>query len=129
MNNKSRILFFLCLFLLLAPMLRLGMIRDWYSPETNEVYVLVNLINKYDSKISDVGVRIYIPDLGQELYARTTRDITLGRKETDSRVVVFSVPNGAKPGLYLAKVTATSDSYRDTKFTYLYVGSPLVNSY
>jgi len=82
--------------------------------ELNEGYFTVR--NTHDVKVKDVNVKLYIYDLGY-MYLSSEEDIS--RRDHTLKRMFIQIPDKAKPGLYLTKITVSNDDFKDTQHVYL----------
>lgn len=91
----------------------LGMIRGLDPVTPGQEYMMhINAVNKLAEDTNDVSVSVYIYDLG--LYFKTN-EFNIDSKDSDSKIVLWDVPNYISSGEYLARITASNDDYRTVK--------------
>lgn len=111
-----------------TPNLMIQEVRSWTNPYTDEFVVHVNLANHANSNTKGVRVTAQIFDLDNtgDIYERTLTDLTLKSGEHDSRLLTINMPEDVKPGLYLTKIVASNDKYRDIRWVYVQVPGSFV---
>ncbi|MBI2140193.1 hypothetical protein HYU14_04660 [Candidatus Woesearchaeota archaeon] len=74
--------------------------------------------NTIGEKLEDVTVKVYFYDLGL-IYGSNTFDIS--KRDSTSAMMNIQLPRSVPEGVYLAKVSASNDNFRDTQHVWVSV--------
>ncbi|MFH1850174.1 MAG: hypothetical protein ABH879_08420 [archaeon] len=97
--------------------LTIGTVRTQYAPAWDEVLVHVNVENSEARDIKDVQMTVQILDLN--LYWRIFPRIDIKDGTSAGRMLALDMPAGIKKGIYLTRITASNDVYRDVRHAWL----------
>ena len=89
------------------------------NPATQEHTVSVNVNNMWEFNIENLRVSVWIPELN--IYERTLTTADLDDGEKNSRLIEIPFASSVAHGLYLTRVVASSDEYKDAKVVWLYI--------
>ncbi|MBS3097687.1 hypothetical protein J4209_02720 [Candidatus Woesearchaeota archaeon] len=78
----------------------------------------VNVRNDLDSKVEGVSVRMFIYDLGLDLYSN---EFDMPKKDSTGLWVFGQMPSYVPPGDYLVRVTTSNDHFREVQHVYIAV--------